>query len=151
MRIRSSIIAATAALTLAAALLLAAEPASQPAKTETKAGGLKITYVAPPVGAKDGDSVSILYAGRLADGTEFDSSAKHGNEPIELVLGKHMVIRGWEDGLQGMQVGEKRQLVIPPDLAYGKDGRGPIPANATLTFDVELVSLRRPVTSAVPQ
>ena len=146
MRIRL-IVASTVCLAVAA-LLIAAEPASQPAKTETRAGGLKITYVQPPAGAKDGDSVSILYAGRLADGTEFDSSAKHGNEPIELVLGKHMVIQGWEDGLQGMQVGEKRQLVIPPDLAYGKDGRGPIPPNATLTFDVELVSLRRPVTPA---
>jgi len=141
MRIRS-LLTGTAALAVAA-LLIAAEPASQPAKTETKAGGLKVTYVQPGAGAKEGDTVSILYAGRLADGTEFDSSAKHGNEPIELVLGKHMVIQGWEDGLQGMQVGEKRQLVIPPDLAYGKDGRGPIPPNATLTFDVEMVGLRR--------
>jgi FKBP-type peptidyl-prolyl cis-trans isomerase len=146
MRIRS--IAFAVAAGGVAALLFAAEPASQPAKTETKAGGLKITYVAPPVGAKDGDEVSILYAGRLADGTEFDSSAKHGNEPIPLVLGKHMVIQGWEDGLQGMQVGEKRTFVIPPELAYGKDGRGPIPPNATLTFDVEMVSLRRPANPA---
>ena len=124
-------------------MVFAAEPASQPAKTETKAGGLKVTYVAPSVGAKDVDTVSILYAGRLADGTEFDSSAKHGNEPIELVLGKHMVIQGWEDGLQGMQVGEKRQFVIPPDLAYGSNSPSAlIPPNSTLYFEVELVSAR---------
>jgi FKBP-type peptidyl-prolyl cis-trans isomerase len=133
-------------------LLLAGEPASAPAapaapaagKTETRDNGLKITYVSPGSGAKDGDTVQVLYTGKLANGTEFDSSAKHGNEPIELVLGKKMVIPGWEEGLKGMQVGEKRTLVIPPALAYGPEGREPvIPANATLTFEVELVSLRR--------
>ena len=115
-------------------------------KTETKPNGLLITNVAPPEGAKNGDTVSVLYAGKLKDGTEFDSSAKHGNEPIEFILGRGMVIKGWDEGLQGMQVGEKRTLVIPPSLGYGEQGAGGvIPPNATLTFDVELVGLRRPV------
>ena len=132
-----------------AALVIAAEPAaSRPVgKTEEKEGGLKITYVEPGSGARDGDTVSVLYTGKLKDGTEFDSSAKHGNEPIEFVLGKSMVIKGWDMGVAGMQVGEKRTLVIPPALGYGEQGAGGvIPPNATLTFDVELVALRRPAT-----
>ena len=129
----------------AGAVLFAAEPASQPAKEETKPSGLKVTYVTAGSGAKDGDTVSVLYAGKLANGTEFDSSAKHGGDPIEFVLGKGMVIKGWDEGVAGMQVGEKRVLVIPPAIAYGEKGAGGvIPPNATLTFDVELVGLRRP-------
>jgi FKBP-type peptidyl-prolyl cis-trans isomerase len=151
---------AVVSLFAAASLLVAgappaAAPATKPAatatagaaagKTETKPNGLKITYVAPGEGARVGDSVSVLYAGKLQDGTEFDSSAKHGNEPIEFILGKGMVIKGWDEGLQGMQVGEKRTLVIPPSLGYGEQGAGGvIPPNATLTFEVELVGLRRP-------
>jgi FKBP-type peptidyl-prolyl cis-trans isomerase len=130
----------------AAATTKPAAAASAPGKTETKPNGLKITYVAPGEGAKAGDNVSVLYTGKLQDGTEFDSSAKHGNEPIDFILGKSMVIKGWDEGLQGMQVGEKRTLVIPPTLGYGEQGAGGvIPPNATLTFDVELVGLRRPV------
>jgi len=143
---------------LASTLLIAGEPpaattkpaataaaAAAAGKTETKPNGLKITHVAPGTGAKAGDNVSVLYAGKLQDGTEFDSSAKHGNEPIDFVLGKGMVIKGWDEGLEGMQVGEKRVLVIPPSLGYGEQGAGGvIPPNATLTFEVELVGLRRP-------
>jgi peptidylprolyl isomerase len=145
MRIR--VVTAAAVMIACSALLLAAEPASQPAggeKTETKEGGLKVTHVAPGTGAKDGDTVWVLYTGKLKDGTEFDSSAKHGNEPIEFVIGKGMVIKGWDIGVTGMQVGEKRRLEIPPALAYGEQGAGGvIPPNATLTFDVELVGVRR--------
>ena len=143
---------AVVALVLSASLLVAGEPpattqaAAPVGKTEEKPNGLKITYVAPAAGAKDGDNVSVLYTGKLQDGTEFDSSAKHGNEPIDFILGKGMVIKGWDEGLQGMQVGEKRKIVIPPSLGYGEQGAGGvIPPNATLTFDVELVALRRPV------
>lgn len=150
--------AAVVATFAVSALLIAADappPATAPAgagatsqpagKTETKPNGLKITYVAPSGGAKDGDTVSVLYTGKLENGTEFDSSAKHGGEPIEFVLGRQMVIKGWDEGIQGMQVGEKRTLVIPPTLGYGEQGAGTvIPPNATLTFDVELVGLRRP-------
>jgi FKBP-type peptidyl-prolyl cis-trans isomerase len=155
---------AVVVLTLLAStlVLIAAEPpaattkpaaapatAATPGKTETKANGLKVTYVTIGEGAKAGDNVSVLYTGKLQDGTEFDSSAKHGNEPIDFILGKGMVIKGWDEGLQGMQVGEKRVLVIPPTLGYGEQGAGGvIPPNATLTFDVELVGLRRPPTQA---
>jgi FKBP-type peptidyl-prolyl cis-trans isomerase len=136
-----------------AAFLLSAEPATQPAtipvgKTETRPDGLKITCTTAGSGAKDGDTVSVLYTGKLKDGTVFDASEKHGNEPIEFILGRAMVIKGWDEGLLGMQVGEKRTLVIPPALAYGEQGNQVIPPNATLTFDVELVGLRRPSTAA---
>ena len=121
--------------------------ASQPTsalRTATLPSGVKITYVAPAEGAKAGDTVSVLYTGKLENGQEFDSSAKHGGDPIEFILGKGMVIRGWDEGLQGMQVGEKRTLVIPPSMGYGDAGAGGvIPPKATLTFDVELVGLKR--------
>ncbi len=137
------------------AAVMAAEPASKPAATtqaapagekKTLPSGLTITSIqAGNGGALAGDSVAVLYAGKLQDGTEFDSSAKHGNEPIEFILGKSMVIKGWDEGVVGMQIGEKRQLIIPPNLAYGDKGAGGvIPPNATLTFDVELVAIRRP-------
>jgi FKBP-type peptidyl-prolyl cis-trans isomerase len=153
---KNTLVAAVAAASLfAASLLLAGEPpaatpatkpaATAPGQSETKPNGLKITYVATGEGARFGDNVSVLYTGKLQDGTEFDSSAKHGNEPIEFILGRGMVIKGWDEGIQGMQVGEKRTLVIPPSLGYGEQGAGGvIPPNATLTFDVELVGLRRP-------
>jgi len=93
--------------------------------------------------AQDGDTLAVLYTGKLADGTEFDSSAKHGNQPLVVTLGEHKVIAGWEQGLVGMKVGEKRTLVIPPSLGYGAEGAGSmIPPNATLTFEVELVSIK---------
>ena len=132
------------AVLTAGAVLFAAEPAAAP-KEETTTSGLKITHVAPGSGATNGDTVSVLYTGKLADGTVFDASAKHGGDPIEFQLGKGMVIKGWDEGVAGMQVGEKRVLVIPPNLGYGEKGAGGvIPPNATLTFDVQLVGLRRP-------
>jgi FKBP-type peptidyl-prolyl cis-trans isomerase len=153
---RFAVTAAAASLALGVAVFAAdppaaSQPASAPAagagltgKTETKEGGLKVTYVTAGSGAKDGDSVSVLYTGKLQDGTVFDASEKHGNEPIEFILGNGMVIKGSDQGLQGMQVGEKRTLVIPPTLGYGEQGAGGvIPPNATLTFDVQLVGLRR--------
>jgi peptidylprolyl isomerase len=122
-------------------------PATQPAAGEvgvtyTTPSGLQITTVAKSEGAKKGDEVMVHYAGRLTDGTEFDNSYKR-NEPIKFILGQNMVIKGWEEGLLGMQVGDKRKLTIPPDLAYGAEGKAPIPPNATLVFDVELVGLKR--------
>ena len=153
MRLRT-IAAAVLAPLAVAAILFAAEPASQPAssgpaKTETTKSGLKISFVKAGDGAKDGDTVSVLYTGKLQDGTVFDASDKHGGEPIEFVLGKGMVIKGWDEGVAGMQVGEKRTLVIPPNLGYGEQGAGGvIPPNATLTFDVELLGIRRPAAPA---
>ena len=139
--------ATAAVLTMStAAFLFAGEPPAAAPKVEEKPSGLKITYVAPgDPGAKDGDSVSVLYTGKLENGTVFDASEKHGGDPIEFILGKGMVIKGWDEGIKGMVVGEKRVLVIPPAIAYGAQGAGGgvIPPNATLTFDVELVGLKR--------
>ena len=87
--------------------------------------------------AQNGDTLAVLYTGKLEDGTEFDSSAKHDNQPLVITLGEYKVIPGWEQGLIGMKVGETRKLVIPPLLAYGAEGyAGVIPPNATLTFEV---------------
>lgn len=92
--------------------------------------------------AKVGDLVSVNYKGELEDGTVFDSSYENG-EPITFPLGQNQVIAGWERGILGMKVGEKRKLVIPPSLAYGENGMGSaIPPNSTLIFEVELVSIK---------
>lgn len=102
--------------------------------------------------AKAGDVVSVNYTGRLQDGVVFDSSVGRAPAPgcdigFCFVLGRGQVIPGWEQGLQGMKVGGKRLLIIPPALAYGQQGIGPIPPNATLIFEVELLKVA-PVNSA---
>ena len=89
-----------------------------------------------------GKVVSVHYTGKLQNGTVFDSSIPRG-EPITFPLGKGSVIKGWDEGIALMKVGGKAQLVIPPNLAYGQSGAGGvIPPNATLIFDVELVSIK---------
>jgi FKBP-type peptidyl-prolyl cis-trans isomerase len=90
---------------------------------------------------KEGDTVSVHYIGTLPDGTEFDNSNKRG-EPFEFTVGEGRVIKGWEDGLVGMKVGGQRILVIPPELAYGSQAMGPIPANSTLVFAIELLEIK---------
>ncbi len=83
---------------------------------------------------------TINYTGYLTDGTKFDSSVDRG-EPISIHYGEHMVIAGWDTGFAGMRVGGKRRLIIPFQLGYGAQGKGPIPAKATLIFDVELLGM----------
>jgi FKBP-type peptidyl-prolyl cis-trans isomerase len=106
-------------------------------------------------GAKAGNLVVVNYRGTLADGTVFDSSYDRG-QPIPVLLGAGQVIPGWDIGLVGMKVGEERRLVIPANLAYGPQGiTSPtgeviIPANATLTFDVELLQIQD-LSQATPQ
>lgn len=91
--------------------------------------------------AENNTRVSVNYRGTLEDGTEFDSSYRR-NQAFEFNLGRGEVIPGWELGVLGMKVGEKRKLVIPPQLAYGAGGvPGVIPPNATLIFEVELVGV----------
>ena len=90
-------------------------------------------------GAQLGDTLTVNYTGKLQDGTVFDTSV--GKRPIQFVLGAGQVIPGWDQGLQGMKAGGKRLLVIPPDLAYGASGYGPIPGNSTLIFEVDLLAI----------
>jgi FKBP-type peptidyl-prolyl cis-trans isomerase len=90
-----------------------------------------------------GKRVRVHYTGWLQDGKKFDSSHDAGR-PLVVTLGQGQVIPGWEEGLLGMKDGGKRQLRIPPSLAYGEEGSPPlIPANATLVFDVEMLNVER--------
>ncbi len=108
------------------------------------ASGLKLEDLTLGEGAaaQAGQHVSVHYTGWLTDGTKFDSS-RDRNEPFEFPLGRGYVIPGWDEGVQGMQVGGVRRLTIPPGLGYGKRGAGGvIPPNATLVFEVELLAVR---------
>jgi FKBP-type peptidyl-prolyl cis-trans isomerase len=113
-------------------------------KVVTTDSGLKYQDLKEGTGdkAKKGDTVAVHYTGWLKDGTKFDSSVDRG-EPFEFTLGARMVIKGWDEGVQGMKVGGKRKLIIPPELGYGKKGAGKvIPPDAQLTFDVELLKIK---------
>ncbi len=90
--------------------------------------------------ATKGKTVTVHYVGTLGDGTVFDSSRAR-NTPFKFLLGRNKVIDGWEEGIDGMKVGGKRKLVVPPGLAYGKTAIGKIPPNSTLTFEVELLKV----------
>jgi FKBP-type peptidyl-prolyl cis-trans isomerase len=105
--------------------------------------GLKYedTVVGNGATAAAGQNVSVHYTGWLTDGRKFDSS-KDRNDPFEFKLGAGQVIRGWDEGVQGMKIGGTRKLTIPPQLGYGARGAGGvIPPNATLVFEVELLGI----------
>jgi len=111
--------------------------------TKTPSGlAYKDVKVGDGAEAKAGQMASVHYTGWLPDGTKFDSSRDRG-EPFSFPIGAGQVIKGWDEGIIGMKVGGKRQLRIPPDLAYGEAGHPPqIPQNATLIFDVQLVAIK---------
>lgn len=110
----------------------------------TTESGLKYIDVVSGSGrqAESGDTASVHYTGWLTDGKKFDSSLDR-KEPFSFRVGAGQVIKGWDEGVQGMKIGGKRKLTIPPQLGYGARGAGGvIPPNATLVFDVELLDLR---------
>ncbi len=92
--------------------------------------------------AKEGDTVSVHYIGKLEDGTVFDNSYQK-NRPLTFTIGKGRLIPGWEIGIEGMKVGGKRRLIIPPELGYGESGiRDMIPPNSTIIFEIELLEIK---------
>jgi FKBP-type peptidyl-prolyl cis-trans isomerase len=111
--------------------------------SQTLAGGLIVEDVTVGDGteAVAGKTLSMHYTGTLDDGTVFDSSRTRGT-PFEFTLGAGQVISGWDQGIVGMKVGGKRTLTIPPAFGYGANANGPIPANSTLHFEVELISVQ---------
>jgi peptidylprolyl isomerase len=113
-----------------------------PADYEETESGLQYFDVVEGDGPspEEGQLVTVHYTGWLEDGTQFDSSVQRG-EPFTFPLGQGQVIPGWDEGVATMKVGGKRQLVIPPELAYGEQGRPGIPPNSTLIFDVELLDI----------
>jgi FKBP-type peptidyl-prolyl cis-trans isomerase len=102
----------------------------------------KDTVVGTGATATAGQQVTVNYTGKLLDGTTFDSSLNPGRTPFTFTLGAGQVIAGWDQGVAGMKVGGTRILVIPPALGYGAQAVGSIPANSTLIFQVELLSVK---------
>lgn len=116
---------------------------AEAAETKT-VSGLRYTVLKEGTGSspKKGQNVLVHYTGWLKDGTKFDSSVDRG-QPFSFRVGVGQVIRGWDEGVLSMKVGEKRKFTIPPKLGYGARGAGSvIPPNATLIFDVELLDLK---------
>ncbi len=140
-------------LSIVLLVLVAAAAAGCGSSSPTAPQALDVPYsqtdLAAGSGAEavNGKRLSVNYTGWLYDparpdhkGQQFDSSAGRG--PYSFVLGAGQVIRGWDQGFSGMRVGGTRRLVVPPSLAYGSTGNGPIPGNATLVFDVELLAVQ---------
>lgn len=123
--------------------LIASKDTMSDTDVTTTDSGLKYKELQEGTGAtpKKGQTVVVHYTGTLEDGTKFDSS-RDRNQPFSFKLGAGEVIKGWDEGLSTMKVGERRQLIIPPELGYGARGAGGvIPPNATLIFDVELLRI----------
>ena len=147
---RAAVLVLAASVSACRLLGLAVDP-EEDRKSQTTKTQLEITEVAAGSGAeaRPGRRVAVHYTGWLYHpdkpqhhGRQFDSSRDRG-EPYAFVLDTGAVIPGWDEGLKGLKVGGKRTLVIPPNMAYGRQGNPPvIPANATLVFDVELMDVK---------
>jgi peptidylprolyl isomerase len=149
-----SLVVACAALVLGQTLTTLAAPPKKGTKPAAKAGTPKVVttesglkYVDLKVGKgpspKVGQEVTVHYVGTLTNGKKFDSSRDHGM-PFTFPIGQGAVIKGWDEGVLTMKVGGKRKLIVPPALGYGQGGTpdGTIPPNATLNFEVELLSFK---------
>ncbi|MFT3788942.1 MAG: FKBP-type peptidyl-prolyl cis-trans isomerase [Tepidisphaeraceae bacterium] len=149
MKLHRTLLAVASLATLTAGSWLLAQPLAPNATPATAPAptGLQIENLGRAdldYAAKTGDTVTVLYTGKLVDGTVFDSSFANPDMPraIVVTLGAGRVIKGWEQGLIGMKLGESRKLTIPPDLAYGDKGSPPtVPPNATLNFEVTVVKI----------
>lgn len=154
MRLSKKKIAISAAVIIAAVAILAAytdvfyrlgilkapsEPVVTGETAELQSETLQAGY--GDTEAKPGDLVAVNYIGSFTDGTIFDSNLTSG-KPFEFYVGKGDVIKGWDEGILGMKVGEKRRLVVPPAFGYGDQANGIIPANSTLVFEVELLEIK---------
>ncbi len=129
-------------LTIFALNPLSGKAAEEPMVTTSS--GLQYVDLVAGTGreAHPGETAIVHYTGKLKDGTTFDSS-KERHEPFSFRLGAGQVIKGWDEGIEGMHIGGTRKLIIPPQLGYGARGAGSlIPPNATLVFEVELLDLR---------
>lgn len=117
-------------------------PALPTAKGETKTTESGVVYETIREGtgavAKSGQTVSVHYTGTFDDGRVFDTSK--GKDPFRARIGAGQVIKGWEEAIPGMKIGEVRKLTVPPSAGYGALGKGPVPPNATLHFEVELIN-----------
>ncbi|BAD82400.1 putative immunophilin [Oryza sativa Japonica Group] len=132
--------AVAAAVVVAAALILTASAKKSGDVTELQIG-VKYKPESCTLQAHKGDKIKVHYRGSLTDGSVFDSSYDRG-DPFEFTLGNGQVIKGWDQGLLGMCVGEKRKLKIPAKMGYGERGSPPkIPGGATLIFDTELIAV----------
>ena len=147
--ITAVLVLTTSSLTALASAQTSATHPSASAPTKVTGDGVKtasgLQYWDIQVGtgdvAKRGSRVKVHYTGWLTNGKKFDSSV--GSAPFPFTIGKGEVIKGWDEGVTGMKVGGKRQLRIPPELAYGEQGYpGAIPPNATLIFDVQLLAVQ---------
>ncbi|WP_246196169.1 FKBP-type peptidyl-prolyl cis-trans isomerase [Aquisphaera giovannonii] len=127
----------------AKAAQVTAAPPTAKGETKTTVGGVKYETLKEGTGdeLKGGHVAQVHYVGTLPDGTVFDSSRKKG-EPLPVTVGAQGIIKGWNEGLPGMKVGEIRKLLIPSKLAYGERGFAPqIPPNTDLTFEIELLKI----------
>jgi hypothetical protein len=129
-----------AAFEVVSVMLLAACGGSMGSASSDGALGIQDLVLGTGATAATNDVVTVNYVGALTNGTKFDSSYDR-NQPFTFRLGAGAVIAGWDQGVVGMRVGGKRRLTIPPTLGYGSQVNGPIPANSTLVFEIELLSI----------